>query len=319
MITKYQELAKNGNVRPSGFVSSVAVILYFYLFIGTIIASIPMIYILITNRDSIFDPIMQTDPVGFFAKYIGPIPNFIFTNLTIISMLIGAVIAIKFIHNRPFGTVFNYTGKIKWSNFWIGFGVFGIILFAGTAVDYIFNSDAYTISFEPTKFFVLLPLILIMTPIQATTEEIVFRGYIIQSLGLKVKNGIVLSVISGVLFTLPHLSNPEIYAANELGLFSTICMALNYYVFGMMMAMLTIRTNSLEAAAGVHVVNNLFSFIVVSYPDSVLPTNSIFFTSELNPVGGLVTSIITSILFYLIAVFIIEKTDKTLKTTLNNL
>lgn len=315
MITKYQELAKLGNIRPSRFVSSAAVILYFYLFIGTIVTSIPLIFIFVTNRDSLFDPIIQTNPMGFFEKYVGPVPNFIITNLSIFCMLAGAVIAIKYIHNRPLGTVFNYSGKIKWSNFWIGFGVFGILLFVSTAVDYIFYSDTYSISFEPGKFFIMLPLILIMTPIQATTEEIVFRGYVIQSFGLKIKNGIILSVVSGVLFTLPHLANPEIYAANELGFFSTVCMVLNYFVFGMMMAMLTIRTNSLEAAAGIHVVNNLFCFIVVGYPDSALPTNTIFFTSGFNPVGSLISSIITSILVYIIIVFIIEKTDKTLKLT----
>ncbi len=315
MITKYQELAKHGNIKTSRFVSSAAVILYFYLIIGGIIASIPIIYTMVTNRDTLFDPIMETDPMGFIDKYVGPIPNFIFSNLSIYCMLAGAVIAIKFIHNRPLGTVFNYRGKIKWLNFWIGFGVFGILLFIGTGVDYIFNSETYSVSFDPDKFWVMLPVILIMTPIQTTAEEIVFRGYVIQSFGLKIKNGLVLSVISGVIFTLPHLANPEIYAASELGVFSTICMVLNYFIYGVMLAMITIRTNSLEAAVGVHAVNNLFCFIIVSYPDSVLPTNTIFFTSELNPVAGFVSSLITAILFYIIAVFIIGKTDKTLKVT----
>ncbi len=315
MITKYQELAKYGNIKTSRFVSSAAVILYFYFIIGGIIASIPIIYTMVTNRDILFDPILQTDPMGFIDKYVGPIPNFIFSNLAIYCMLAGAIIAIKFIHNRPLGTVFNHSGKIKWSNFWIGFGVFGILLFIGSAVDYLINSETYSVSFEPSKFWVMLPLILIMTPIQTTAEEFVFRGYVIQSFGLKIRNGLVLSIISGVLFTLPHLANPEIYAANKLGMFSTICMVLNYYVIGMMLAMITIRTNSLEAAAGVHAVNNLFCFIIVSYPDSVLPTNTIFFTSEFNPVAGFVSSLITAILFYIIAAFIIEKTDKTLKVT----
>ncbi len=315
MITKYQEIAKLGSIKTSRFVSSAAVILYFYFIIGGIVASIPIIYIMVTNPDTLFDPIMQTDPMGFIDRYVDPIPNFVFSNLSIFCMLAGAIIAIKFIHNRPLGTVLNHSGKINWSNFWIGFGVFGILLFIGTGVDYIINSETYSVSFEPSKFWVMLPLILIMTPIQTTAEEIVFRGYVIQSFGLKIKNGLVLSVISGVLFTLPHLANPEIYAANKIGVFSTICMVLNYFVFGMMLAMITIKTNSLEAALGVHAVNNLFCFIIVSYPDSVLPTNTIFFTSELNPVAGFVSSLITAILFYIIAAFIIEKTDKTLKVT----
>lgn len=311
MITKYQDLARIGNIKPSRFTASVSVILYFYFFLGGLIASIPMIYVLITNQDALFDPILRTDAMGFLNKYISPVTNYIFTNLSIYFMLFGAVIAVKWIHKRPFGTIFNYRGKIRWSNFWIGFAVFGLLLAAGTGADYFLNPGTYTFSFDASRFWYTLPLILVMTPIQTTAEEVVFRGYVIQSFGVKIKSGVLLSVISGVLFTLPHLANPEVYASNKLGVFSTVCMVLNYFVTGMVLAMITIRTNSLEAAMGAHAVNNLFCFLLVSYPDTVLPTNTVFFTSTFEPIGGLVSAVITSALFYLLTVFIIKKTDKT--------
>ena len=315
MTTKYQDLARIGNIRPSRFAASVSVILYFYFFIGGLIASIPMIYILITNQDALFDPILRTDAMGFLNKYVSPVINYIFTNLSIYSMFIGAFIAVKWIHKRPFGTIFNCRGKIRWSNFWIGFAVFGLLLAAGTAADYFLNPGTYTFSFAASKFWYTLPLILLMTPIQTTAEEVVFRGYVIQSFGVKIKNGLLLSVISGVLFTLPHLANPEIYASNKLGVFSTVCMVLNYFVTGMVLAMITIRTNSLEAAMGAHAVNNLFCFLLVSYPDTVLPTNTVFFTSTFEPIGGLVSAIVTSALFYLLTAFLIKRTDKTIVET----
>ena len=315
MTTKYQDLARIGNIRPSRFAASVSVILYFYFFIGGLIASIPMIYILITNQDALFDPILRTDAMGFLNKYVSPVINYIFTNLSIYSMFIGAFIAVKWIHKRPFGTIFNCRGKIRWSNFWIGFAVFGLLLAAGTAADYFLNPGTYTFSFDASKFWYTLPLILLMTPIQTTAEEVVFRGYVIQSFGVKIKNGLLLSVISGVLFTLPHLANPEIYASNKLGVFSTVCMVLNYFVTGMVLAMITIRTNSLEAAMGAHAVNNLFRFLLVSYPDTVLPTNTVFFTSTFEPIGGLVSAIVTSALFYLLTAFLIKRTDKTIVET----
>lgn len=319
MVTKYQDLARTGNIRPSRFVSSVSVILYFYFFLGGIIASFPLIYVLINNKDALFDPIMRTDTMEFIEKYVSPVPNYIFTNLSIYCMLMGVFIAVKWIHKRPFGTLINYNARIKWSRFWIGFLVFGTLISMGTAVDYIMNPETYTLSIDSSKFWITLPLILIMTPLQTTTEELVFRGYVIQSFGLKIKNGLILSLISGVLFTLPHLANPEIYASNKLGVFSTICMILNYFVIGMVLAMITIRTNSLEAAMGAHAVNNLFCFLLVGYPDTALPTNTVFFTSSFEPVGGLVSALITAVLFYIITAVLIKNPELSAASTQENL
>lgn len=307
MITKYEELAKNGYTKPSRFVAAVSVILYFYFFLGGIIASIPMIYVLITNKQALFDMLLITDVMGFLQKYIPPLPNYIFSNLSIYCMLLGVFIAVKFIHRRHFKTLINPSGKIEWRRFWIGFAVFGILLSAGTALDYFMNPEAYSVTFDASQFWIALPLILIMTPIQTTTEELVFRGYVIQSFGIKIKNGIILSAISGILFMLPHLANPEIFASGKLGILSTIAMILNYFVIGAVLALVTVRTNSLEAAMGAHAINNLFCFIVIGYPDSVLFTNTIFFTSNFEPVGGLISAVITGVLFYFITTVLVRK------------
>jgi uncharacterized protein len=301
VIDRYQDLARTGDTRPSRFVSSISIIVYFYLFVGGLIASIPFIYVLITNWEAIKDPIFITDTMGFLEKYVSPMPSYIFTNLSIYCMLLGIFIAIKFIHYRPFTTLITTKPKVQWSRFFIGFLVYGVLVLLGTLVDYFISPETYSITFDASKFWIALPIILVMTPIQTATEELVFRGYVIQSFGLKIKNGMILSLISGLLFTLPHLTNPEIYASNKIGVLSTICTILNYFVVGVVLAMITIKTNSLEVAMGAHAVNNLICFILVGYPDSVLPTNTIFLTTKFEPISGLVSVIIVSILFYFIS------------------
>lgn len=301
MANKYQEMAKTGDIRPSRFVASVSVVLYFYFFLGGIIATIPVLFAMFTNKEALANPVLITDSMGFIEKYVSSISYYIFTNLSIYCMLLGIFVAVKFIHYRPFKSLITTREKIQWSRFWIGFLVYGMLISLGTLVDYFISPETYSISFNPAQFWVALPIILIMTPIQTATEELVFRGYVIQSFGLKIKSGIILSVISGVLFTLPHLANPEIYASNKLGVLSTICMILNYFVVGASLALITIRTNSLEIAIGAHAVNNLVCFILVGYPDTVLPTNTVFFTSKFEPVSGLISVIIVSVLFYFIS------------------
>ncbi|ACL76127.1 CPBP family intramembrane glutamic endopeptidase [Ruminiclostridium cellulolyticum] len=313
MSIKYQDMGGTGNTKPSRFVASVSVILYFYFFIGSFIGSIPIVYALIKNRDAFYDLTFSNDIFGFMDRYVNPFANYIFTNFTIYLMLAGLVIAVKFIHYRTFTSLITTKRKIEWSRFWVGFLVYGGLVSAGSLIDYFLSPETYTVSFDASKFWIALPFILIMTPLQAATDELVFRGYVIQSFGLKIKNGILLSAISGFMFTLPHLMNPEVTASNKVGVISTICMILNYFAIGMIFAMVTIKTNSLEAAIGAHAVNNLICFLIISYPDNVLSTNTVFYTTNFNAVGSLISVIITGILFYFITGLIIKEPIKSEK------
>ena len=51
---------------------------------------------------------------------------------------------------------------------------------------------------------------LLLTPLQCAAEELVFRGYVLQGLGRLLRNPLVLVVLSGLLFAIPHLLNPEV-------------------------------------------------------------------------------------------------------------
>ncbi len=307
MPIKYQDMATTGNTKASRFVASVSVILYFYFVIGSFIGSIPIVYALVKNKDALVDLTFSTDVLAFMDKYVNPFANYIFTNFTIYLMLAGLFISIKFIHYRTFTSIITTKRKMQWSRFWIGFLVYGGLIAVGCVIDYIISPETYSFSFDASKFWIALPFILIMTPIQSATEEFIFRGYVIQSFGLKIKNGMLLSAISGFMFTLPHLMNPEVTASSKEGIISTLCMILNYFVVGMILAMITIKTNSLEAAIGAHAVNNLIGFLIVGYPDNVLSTNTIFYTSTFNSAGSLISVIITGVLFYFITGFIIKE------------
>ncbi len=315
MINKYQDMAKVGDTRPSRFAASASVILYFYLILGSIIVTVPVLIVLFTNRDILMDFVLNSTEQIDLLKYVGAMPNYILSNLSVYCMLLGVFIAVKFIHKRPFTSLITTKKRIQWNRFFIGFFVYGIYVSLGSVVDYFMAPEAYSITFDASKFWIALPIILIMTPIQACTEEFVFRGYVIQSFGLKIKNGIILSLISGALFTIPHLANPEIYASNKLGLLSTICMILNYFVVGVVLALVTIKTNSLEVAMGAHSVNNLICFLLVGYPDEVLATNTVFYTSNFEPISSLISVIIVSILFYVTTAVLIREPKQLVSDT----
>lgn len=175
------------------------------------------------------------------------------------------------------------------------------MLIAATASEYFIRPDDFIFSLKAEVFFTGLPIVLILTPLQAATEELLFSGYIIQSFGLVIRNKIILSLISGIIFTLPHLFNPEI----SHGLF---LMVLNYFAIGFLFAVITLKSNTLEMAIGAHAANNLFAALLVNYEDSVLTTNSVFCLMEINPLYSLIEIIIVGLVFYLLVARITKRT-----------
>ena len=136
--------------------------------------------------------------------------------------------------------------------------------------------------------FVLLALILV--PVQTSAEELFFRGYILQGVGLRMRNIWVLSAISGLLFGLPHLLNPEASVNYPL-------LFLYYFTFGFSLAYITLRDGRLELALGAHAANNLFSVIFANYTLTVLPTPSLFTITVLDAVYSVPAALIGMAIF----------------------
>jgi membrane protease YdiL (CAAX protease family) len=63
---------------------------------------------------------------------------------------------------------------------------------------------------EPKRFCFSCPSSWLLTSIQASAEELLFRGYLLQGTGLVTRRTVLLTVVNGVLFAVLHLSNPEV-------------------------------------------------------------------------------------------------------------
>jgi uncharacterized protein len=91
----------------------------------------------------------------------------------------------------------------------------------------------------------------------------------------------------------PHLANPEVASGY-------LPMALYYFGVGGFLTVVTLKSNSLEMAIGIHTAQNLFVYLVANYANSALKTESIYFISKLDAVGGLVSFCIMAVVFYLL-------------------
>lgn len=75
-------------------------------------------------------------------------------------------------------------------------------------------------------------------------------------------------------------------------------MAIYYFFFGLILALITMRTNSLEVAFGAHMANNMFAAIIVNYEGSPLQTSPFFELVKINPGFELFMTVIGSAVLY---------------------
>ena len=96
----------------------------------------------------------------------------------------------------------------------------------------------------------------VMVFLQASAEELIFRGYILQQLAARWRSPLIWAALPAFLFGLAHYSS-----GSELGIgWHYVAVTL---MFGLAAAALVWRTGSIAAAMGLHTGMNLFSLSVV--------------------------------------------------------
>jgi membrane protease YdiL (CAAX protease family) len=158
----------------------------------------------------------------------------------------------KFLHRQPFGTLFSPEGWMRWGDFgrglllaagfWVASLLVGSVV-VGLPVRTDLPLEAWAMALAPLA---------IMVFFQASAEELIFRGYILQQLAVRWRSPLIWGALPAFLFGLAHYSS-----GTELGV-SWEYVAVTF-MFGITAAALVWRTGSLAAAMGLHTGMNLFS------------------------------------------------------------
>jgi hypothetical protein len=153
------------------------------------------------------------------------------------------------------------------------------------------------------KFAILLIISLILFPFQIGFEEYVFRGFLMQQIGVALKNKWMPLIITSVLFGVAHSANPEVA---EMGYIVMIF----YIGTGVLLGVMTLMDEGLELALGFHLGNNLMAALLVTSDWSALQTDAIFkYTSE--QASQTIGEILVPVLFvFPIYIFILAKVYK---------
>jgi membrane protease YdiL (CAAX protease family) len=211
-----------------------------------------------------------------------------------ITSLIAFILLVKPLNQRSVYKIINGTNSFRWNRFFISALVWMII-----SAIYLFGylkADPSNFSLN-NKSMSLVPLILIsilLFPLQAAFEEILFRGYLMQGFTVLVNNRFFPLIMTSLLFGLFHGLNPEVKA------FGFWTMLPQYALFGFIFGIMTILDDGIEAAIGAHAANNAFLCIMVTNDSSALQTNAMFVQHNVYPWVELSTMIFMGVLIILI-------------------
>jgi len=215
---------------------------------------------------------------------------FLASNFAVLVELAGLVIAVVLVHRRSVLSLITPASSFDWRRAGQGFGVWFALGAAISLFESLCYPGRYRLTFDPETYFQFAAVALCLTPLQTATEELLFRGYLMQALGLLSRRPVTLAIASAVIFMLPHLANPEV--VND-----PLLVPPQYVVIGLLLAAVTLRDGRLELAIGIHAANNLFIALVANYDDSVITTDAIF-TASTDPLFSLIALTMASIAAY---------------------
>lgn len=170
---------------------------------------------------------------------------------TIALMLPAYLLASLIVSGARVGLISSAAGRLRWRWMLLCSAVAVGVAVVVTALSMLIPGEGEAGGAVPPtqnpQLWATLIVLLLIVPLQAAAEEYVFRGYLMQAIGRWLRHPAFAILLPVPLFVLGHLYDPLGQAAVA--------------AFAVGAGWLTWRTGGLEAAIGLHVVNNLLAFL----------------------------------------------------------
>ena len=225
---------------------------------GLLIAGIYFVLLLIVSFALLAFAVMLRVPYDYLTDLQRIYANVFKTPLVFIALLITiipvipAIFIARLITNfKPLGLIHSIAGRMRWSylSVFLGFGflIFGLYYVGFATLDGSLTTQNSVHPLNSGMFWLYIVLILLIVPFQCYAEELLFRGYLMQTVGRWLKNPVWAIIIPAPIFMVLH-------GYGLWGLLSVLTMAL-------IAGFLCCYTGGLEAGIGLHIANNVSIFI----------------------------------------------------------
>ena len=192
--------------------------------------------------------------------------------LLLVMFLFGLMflfIGVKYIHQRSFTSLITSRTKVDWKRFFYGFFVWGILAVGMTYASILLAPENFIWNFNATPFFILVAISFIFIPFQTSFEELLFRGYFMQGIGVLAKNRWVPLLVTSLVFGLLHGTNPEVAKLGQITM-------VFYIGTGLFFGIVTLMDEGTEIALGLHAVNNITAAFFVTTDWTVFQTDALY-------------------------------------------
>ncbi len=162
---------------------------------------------------------------------------------------------VRFIHGRGIETMMG-PFRACWNNYKRAFLYVALLsLILSLLPPFVPQSEiAHTRPFPTWLFFALLAIPAVT--IQAATEEIIYRGYLMQQFASYRSEKWIWMGLPSIIFGVAHYFN-------GIGITDGVLLAIWATLLGLCCADLTVRSGNLGAAIGLHAVNNLYALLYI--------------------------------------------------------
>ncbi len=239
------------------------------IFIGWQVIGIIPLFMVASKKSNSADELLEASSDAFMSLGINSNLYLFVMILSFFFGLLALLFAIKFVHKRTIETLVTSRSIIDWNRFFYGFILWFTIALVTLVIDYFLNSENYIFNFQPIPFIILILVSFIFIPFQTSFEELLFRGYFMQGLGIWFKNAAVPLIVTSVVFGLLHSFNPEYEKLGPL--------VMIYYIgTGFLFGITTLMDEGTELSLGMHAANNIVAAVFVTMNWSVFQTDALF-------------------------------------------
>lgn len=229
--------------------------------------------------------------------------NLVFLLLPFAGGLIGLFLAVKLLHKQSITQLTTARSKIDWKRFWFAFILWGIVSSGMILIGYFIAPEDFVVNFNLKPFLILCVIAILLIPIQTSFEEYLFRGYLMQGIGVLVKNRWFPLLVTSTVFGLLHIANPEVdVMGNQIMIF--------YIGTGLFLGILTLMDEGMELALGFHLANNLFTALLVTADWTAFQTHSVLKDMSDPTEAGLGEIIVPVFIIFPILLFVFAKKYK---------
>lgn len=163
------------------------------------------------------------------------------------SIYIGA----KFVRDRPFSSYLSSRGGWSWEIFIKSFVISLFVVLIFTAYDFAFTGSRFNSSLP----IYIIILTILIAPFQCFAEELLFRGFLMQTVGSWICVPIVAIVIQAIIFAYLH-------SYNLIALLSIVCT-------GTIFGLIAWYSKGLEISTAMHSANNILSALTISLSTTI--------------------------------------------------